>query len=312
MIALQVLLVAATAGAALTVFVLQRAGKLSPASLNVLTVVAALGLTTMIVTDWPTSVASGFWGQHNVLADILSAVLLGGTIYLAFEARESQRQEEIGASLAATGFGGVVDHLVDLDLALTYIASDVPPPVSTWSDPQKPLRWMRDPRVVEHRMDAAIRREPAALDLGPKIKAEDRARAEALVDQSLRRLMAAMRDWAPLFTSGREGRAVLVRLGRLRSALLRLGASLGQPEAQLLWQSLRVECHTLALGLELASGSPQIRPEVRLELPKELPESQEFECYREAAFGLAARGLEARDLSAIRRRLGGSNTRGCP
>jgi len=307
-IVLEVLIVAAVAAAALMVFVLQRAGKLSPRTLNVLTAIAAGLLAIMIITDWPTKVASDFWSQHSVLTDALSAVLLGGTVYLAFEARENQKQDEIGSSLAAAAYSGVVDHVVDLDLALAYMMHGDAPPIRGWDEPQKPLRWMRDPQAQKDRANpTGIRGEVAALRLHTPLQNEERERVTALIDQSVRRLMAAMRDWAPLFTSGRDGRAVLVRLGHLRTRLLQLEGALEQRRAQHLWSALRAECHVLALGLELASGSPSLRPEVFEALPDGLPPTEEWQRYNMAATALTTRELTPRELADIRRALARSS-----
>jgi hypothetical protein len=307
MIILEMLLVAAVATGALAVFVLQRAGKLSPRTLNVLTAIAAGALAVMIITDWPTKLASSFWAQHSVLTDALSAVLLGGTIYLAFEARENQKQEELGASLAATAYAGVVDHVVDLDLALAYMMRAEAAPIADWEVPQKPLRWMRDPQAQKDRSNpTGVRSDVAGLRLHTPLQNDERERVVLLIDQSLRRLMAAMRDWAPLFTAGRDGRAVLVRLGHLRKRLLQLEGALEQRRAEHLWTAMRTECHVLALGLELASGAPTLRPEVFEALPGGLRETEEWHKYRSAAATLTTRELTAQELAAIRRELGRS------
>lgn len=307
MIFLQMMVVAALAATALSVFVLQRAGKLSPQALNALTTLAAVALAVMIITDWPTKVASGFWSQHSVLTDALSAVLLGGTIYLAFEARENQKQDEIGASLAAAAYSGVVDHVVDLDLALAYMRRGEAPPIGDWDKPQKPLRWMRDPQAQKDRANSTgIRSDVAGVRLHTTLENEEREKISALIDQSVRRLMAAMRDWTPLFTAGRDGRAVLVRLGHLRTRLLQLEGALGERRAQHLWATLRTECHVLALGLELASGSPYLRREVFDTLPEGLPETEEWRRYSEAARVASGRGLTTKELASIRHELGRS------
>jgi hypothetical protein len=52
---------------------------------------------------------------------------------------------------------------------------------------------------------------------------------------------------------------VLVRVGQLRNLLLKLQATLGTNESANIWRTLRRECQVMALGLEAASGSPQIR-----------------------------------------------------
>ena len=118
--------------------------------------------------------------------------------------------------------------------------------------------------------------------------------------------MAAMRDWTPLFTAGRDGRAVLVRLGHLRTRLLQLEGALGERRAQHLWATLRTECQVLALGLELASGSPYLRREVFDVLPEGLPETEEWHRYREASRIASSRGLTAKELASIRHELGRS------
>ncbi|GAA3691077.1 hypothetical protein GCM10022376_33490 [Yimella lutea] len=83
------------------------------------------GLVAMIVSDFPLT-ANRFWADHSVLAAMLSSALLVGAVYLAYEYRELERQAELARGLSGTGLAGVVDHMVDLELALVLAVSPRP------------------------------------------------------------------------------------------------------------------------------------------------------------------------------------------
>jgi hypothetical protein len=206
----------------------------------------------MTITDWPVESLARFWADHSILSATLSTLLLLGAGFLAFEARDNLEQQELTESLATAAFGGLVDHMIDVDLALALLCEVEPPPalVSTG----KPLRWLRDERdrYVSRQAD-----DPRQVLLPVIAVAAVGEWREQVVDQALRRVMAAMRDWAPLLCQTRQGTSVLVRVGRLRNGLLLLQRQIDNDDltaASAQARLLRGECEVLALGLELGSG----------------------------------------------------------
>ncbi len=216
---------------------------------------------------WPAEALNEFWAGHAALTTTLSALLLVGAGYLAFEVRENLQQQAQTESLATAAFGGLVDHLIDVDLALACLCRRGAP--NGYTSEGKPLRWLRDQRdwLVSTRDS-----DPRWHGNGKVVAVDDWARD--VVDQAVRRVMAAMRDWAPLLVHTRDGMALLIRVGRLRNRLLDLGrhldpASWDAREAQTAACAIRAECTTLALGLELGSGVPahRARPGVLVQAP---------------------------------------------
>jgi len=230
-----------------------RRGVLSSGALVALALVCATALLAMVLTDWLSPSLRGFWDEHGVVSATLSTLLLAGAGFLAFEARENLEQTRATESLATAAFGGLVDHMLDVDLALAMLRrSDRPASMQTDG---RPLRWLREQRDD---LVSSCRRDPRlTTDSGWEPSSPGRWR-EALLDQAIRRVMAAMRDWAPLLTQTRDGIGVLVRLGHLRNHLL-----VAQQAVQTQhWvqaydevQFVRAECQVLALGLELGSGT---------------------------------------------------------
>ncbi len=305
MILAQLLLVAAVATIILAIVAAQYAGRLPQRALPGLSALVLVALAVMILSDWPLGYLTGFWNRHAVVTETLISVFLAASVYLAFEARQARRDQEVGESIAATALSGIVDHVVDIDLALAYVGSSQRPAAPDWSGPGRPLRWMREGQEQEERTSTGgIRARDADLNLA-RLAGPDREEACLLVDQAVRRLMAGMRDWAALLSAGREGKAVLERLGRLRSSLLRFETTLGQPGARQHWQDLRVECLTLALGFEIASGTPALRPETVVPPPRELSMGHEYALYASSAGHPPSSPTRTRMLAETRRRLGG-------
>lgn len=234
------------------VVVRARQGRLGRGALLGLASLCGVGLVTMTITDWPAESLARFWADHSVLSATLSTLLLVGAGFLAFEARDNLEQQELTESLATAAFGGLVDHMIDVDLALALLCDVEPPPALVTTG--KPLRWLRDERdhYVSRQSDDPRQVLPPVI----AIAALDEWR-EQLVDQALRRVMAAMRDWAPLLCQTRQGTSVLVRVGRLRNGLLLLQRQIDNDDmtaASAQARLLRGECAVLALGLELGSG----------------------------------------------------------
>lgn len=289
-----------------------RDGRLNQRVLLALTGACGLSLIVILVSDWPWGALAGFWTRHAVLSAVLSTLLLLGAGYFAFEARENVREQVLDESLSTVAFGGLVSHAVDVDLALALLLSEAEPRamwLSRKRGRERPLRWLREFR---HEYDAAC--DPRLGALPPFVAIHDGGWRLALVDQAVRRVMGGMRDWAALLGQTRDGRSVLIRLGALRNRLLRLGRLLADPEAgdealELLLK-LRCECGVLALGLELASGTDHLRPEVLVEMPPGLQAAPAWDVLKELK-GLAKELSESespeqrrRLLADVRRRLG--------
>ena len=175
-----------------------RNDRLPNGAMLVVTVGCAAGLLAMILTDWPLENLAKFWADHSILASILSSVLLLSLVFLVYERGEQRRQHQLADGLSGAGAGGIVDHVVDVEVALGLLSSPRTPaelePESwgSWIEPGRPLRWLRQGRDEILRSD----RDPRRLRIDP-----DQALApwgRELIDQAIRRLLAAMRDWSPL------------------------------------------------------------------------------------------------------------------
>ena len=260
--------------AAVALFVLVASvqlGRLSPRSLLCLALGCGLALLAMLLTDWPWGVLSKFWADHSVLSAVLSTVLLVGVGFLAFEARDARVQSNLDSSVTAAGMGGVVHHLVDVEVALALASKPNQPDVegwTNWADAGRPLRWLRDRR---DRLSRSQSGGPSAADPRSYITENeidlhtDNLWRSDLLDQGVRRIIGALRDWAPVLGRSRNGQSVLVDLGQLRNNLLAAQAKLSSGDASGALRQmtkLRRECRIMALALELGSGSITVRDEV--------------------------------------------------
>ncbi|SEP88236.1 hypothetical protein SAMN04488583_1346 [Mycobacterium sp. 88mf] len=238
--------------------------------LVVLAFACGCGLLVVLLTDWPSGVLSKFWADHSVLSAVLSSLLLVGVGFLAFEVHDTRVQSELDDSVTAAGMGGIVDHVVDIEVALALAAAPKPPDHVQWGDwsaDGRPLRWLRDRRELLNRAEAGgpsptdpRRHEPR----GQLADGADPWRTD-LIDQCVRRVIAALRDWAPVVGRSRNGQAALVDLGKLRNGLLEVEAALvaGRiSEACRIMARLRRDCRIMALALEMRSGVEQPRAEV--------------------------------------------------
>ncbi|MFW6010165.1 MAG: hypothetical protein ACOC9I_02475 [Actinomycetota bacterium] len=240
-------------------------GTLASRTLGIAAVACLVGLVVMVLTDWPTEWLAEFWSEHSVVAGLGSTLLLVGAGFLGIEAREAHERARLDEIVACSAFGGLVDHLVDVDIALALAAGAEPPPDTWgWNGGGKPLRWLRQVRVV-------VCGSPTwKLPADEAFTGSDFAHSRVLVDQSIRRLMGGMRDWAALASTSPDGRAVLARLGALRNTLMDLATALQAPTKaadrqvlRALWLCARGEAQLLSTLLELGSGASQPRPIVR-------------------------------------------------
>lgn len=259
----------AAALVALLVF-LVREQRLTRFWLTVLTAVSGLGLVVMVLSDWPFETLAQFWADHSVLASLLSTILLLALGFLAFEEAEQRRQQQLDTSLTAAGLSGVVDHVVDVEVALALLSEPVPPDArgwTSWDDQQgKPLRWLRLHRDRLNREGRALGDlDPRALPPTLPEDATGTAWRDALVDQAVRRLSAALRDWSPVIGVSRNGRVMLVAIATVRKDLMRLPEHLDKgemSEAEMLLVELRRRCRLMAFFFETVSDSYPPRPEV--------------------------------------------------
>lgn len=247
-----------------------RLGRVNRRWLVVLAVACGGGLLVMLLTDWPSGVLSKFWADHSVLSAVLSSLLLVGVGFLAFEVHDTRVQSELDENVTAAGMGGIVDHVVDIEVALALVEAPKPPdPVQwgDWSADGRPLRWLRDRHELLNRAEAGGPSPTDPRHQEPPGQLADGAESwrTDLLDQCVRRVIAALRDWAPVLGKSRNGQAALVDFGKLRNELLKVQAALvagRTSEACRIMARLRRECRIMALALEMRSGVEQPRAEV--------------------------------------------------
>ncbi len=170
------------------------------------------GLFFMLLTDWPLQIRNKFWADHSVLASTLSSALVVGVIYFVYEKRERAEQDARQTGLTGAGLGAVVRHCLHVEAALRLIESGRCPSTPQSEDEGwrygKPLSWMGDAA------DGVYSAKCANQDT--------HGCAKDLADQSMRRLLSGMREWAVLIGSSNDGTEVLLEISALRSALISL------------------------------------------------------------------------------------------
>ena len=253
------------------VIMLAREGRIRSRYLGALAVVCSIGLLAMLITDWPSEVLARFWADHSVVAGVLSTVLMLGIGFLVFEVRDVNAQEALDNSLTAAGFGGLVDHVVDVEVAMALVAAGSPPD-HLWrrkrSKTDRPLRWLRTSRSQLARSTAG---GPAPTDPRSRIDSEWPLSGKAepwrieLVNQCVRRLLAGIRDWAPVVGRSRSGVNALITFAELRNRLLEIETCLRNGDfvaADELVRDVRRRCRVLAYTLEQSSGAKPHRAAV--------------------------------------------------
>lgn len=253
----------------------RRSSSLSRAQLAVGAVVCLVLFIAVNLSDWPGTVLATFWAQHPIFAATASTLPLLGVGFFAFEAHEARvrkeradDQEELDRKVASTGRSGLVDHLVDVDVALALLAWDQADVRSRWpgyDGSGRPLRWLREGR---HRLGRgpdglALPTDPRSSGTPYEI-APDSWR-EALVDQAVRRIMAGIKEWGPLLTPSEDGTKDLIDVGSVRIELIAVAGDLtdnrsrGLP-AQI--AAVQAHCRRLAWDFEAKSGVFASRQEV--------------------------------------------------
>ncbi len=223
-------------------------------------------LTDWPLTDWPTPAINRFWGQHGVVSGTLHSILLLGVGLLSYEAGQLRAQERLDESVTAAGLGGIVDHLVDVEVGLALLSSPEPPDAHGFAEDwagSRPLQWLRQGRDrlwrIRDDREGDPRTWPPTLP-----ETTDVQWRHDLIDQCIRRLLVALRDWTPIIATSRNGTRVLVAIAELRKDLVELEAHLGDDRrvSEPLVVSLRARARLLAYFLELKSGADPHRPEV--------------------------------------------------
>ncbi len=259
--------VALTAAGVAYLVHLAREQAIAPSTVRALASLCGVGLVAMLLSDWPFELLAEFWAAHSILAATLSSVLLIGLVFLLYEEREQRAHERLDEGLSSAGLGGVVDHLVDVEVALGFLSAAGPPdgPWQEWNAPGRPLRWLRTDRPEMLNAEAGLPRRKDPRRLSPSV-AEDVSRdwQGELVDQCVRRLLAGLRDWTPLIGTSKNGVVALLAVSELRKDLMELSSLLGRnrPEADRLLRSLRQRLRVLAHFFEERSGARPHRPEV--------------------------------------------------
>jgi hypothetical protein len=209
-------------------------------------------LLVMVLSDWPSSRLNLFWAEHSVLGAVLSTLLLAGVGYLAFEAGEVSRQAALDQSVTVVGMSGLVDRLIDVEIALGLLAHPQPPGYENESG--RPLAWMRGIRnsLAKQTSDLQVPLQPlAAIDWRLN-----------LVNESVRRIIGGMRDWSALVGMSSEGREVLQRMGAVRIELLSIRQRIENGRGIDDLAHFRVYLRMLAVILEYESAPDYPRPAV--------------------------------------------------
>lgn len=258
--------VAGVACAVAYVVHLAREGAIRPGTARTLAATCGIGLIAMLLSDWPLELLSRFWADHSVLAAVLSSVLLIGLVFLVYEEREQRAQERLDDGLTSAGLGGVVDHLVDVEVALGCVCREAPPTGvwSGWAAQDRPLRWLREGRDALHGDHGRPGpRDPRSAEDLAVVEGADGWRRE-LVDQCVRRLLSGMRDWTPLIGTSKNGVFTLLAISELRKDLMKLACLIeaGDPDAVTLVATLRQRLRVLAFFFEDRSGARPPRPEI--------------------------------------------------
>ena len=182
------------------------------------------GLAAHRLADTARSTSSGTSTECS--AGTVQSVLLFGVGLLSYEAGQLRAQERLDESVTAAGLGGIVDHLVDAEVGLAFLSSPEPPDAHGWTwAPGKPLEWLRQGRERLHRHAADRTGDPRTWPATLPETTDPEWRKE-LIDQCIRRLLVALRNWTPLIATSRNGTRVLVAIAELRKDLVELDAHL--------------------------------------------------------------------------------------
>lgn len=242
---------------------------------NALNVVGFSALACFIalnLSDWPGGWLTEFWSKHSIVGATIDALLLAAVLFLLYKAGDLLVQKELDSKIAIAGRAGVVDHLVEVDVALSLACASRRRVQRLWPDwdddewcePGKALAWLRRDREIIHTRGGVLTEDdPRAWPITQPLRLEEWRRH--LVDECLRRIMAAIRDWSVVLTRSREGQLDLIKLGEIRLQLILIDDHLesGQAaQAVAAIEKCRRTCRDLAFAFETASKPNSPRPEV--------------------------------------------------
>ncbi len=227
------------------------------------------GLVIMNISDWPWEVLTEFWRDHAVVSATVSTLLLVGVGFLAFEVRDVQKQKSLDDGITAAGHSGLVDYLVQVEVALALVQQPAPPSQDMWagwSRAERPLRWLRQHQDKLDKHDGKVNAaDPRRF--GPAHAADLVGQSDwrlDLLDQCVRRVISGIKGWAPVVGRSRVGLDTLLAFGKLRNRLLVLAdlidfsdGDADLEEAAKLLTSLRASCRANARKLENGVREPR-------------------------------------------------------
>jgi hypothetical protein len=159
-----------------------------------------------------------FWSNDAIWSDTVSSAVVAGLIFMVWTYRAARAAQRRADGLSSIGLGAVVDHLVDVEMALGFLVFERPPVHQKGK--HGPLEWLdRDVLADPDQAPEDPRRAPVTCPRPEDWRAH-------LVDESLRRLMVGMRNWTPLISTSDDGIEFLLRLSGLRQDLMILQACL--------------------------------------------------------------------------------------
>lgn len=259
------------AGASYALFWARRRVRSTPAdkSEDMSLRVAALSCLALFIvvnlSDWPGTVLAQFWADHAILAATASTLPLLGVGYFAFEAHDQVAQSHLDTKVAATGRGGVVNHLIDIDVALsllTWQPSEIKRRWPGYGTDARSLTWLREGRDLLGREEGGgiLTTDPRRQSISDDFLAGRWHRD--LITECVRRVMTGIKEWGPVLGQSSDGQQDLVSLGEVRLTLL----PMIDPTRALVARDVRrlqLRCRALALGFECRSGARQhLRPQL--------------------------------------------------
>lgn len=221
----------------------------------------------MNISDWPGGFLNTFWLNHAIIGASAGTLLLGATVFLVYRHRDQQAQNRLAESIVDAGQSGLVEQLVNIDVALSLLCAQDESPLCAWPDwngPGRPLRWLNERRyeLLSTQNYRAKLTDPRALV--PSSVIQMAVWRVELIRQMIRRISSGVKEWGPIMMQSRQGQRELVTYARLRVVLLHvednLCSSLEISTAPIV--ALQQEVRALAWRLELEGQAPSQRVEL--------------------------------------------------
>ena len=260
------------AAVTLAVVPVARRRRLGNRALKIIGFSALAGFIALNLSDWPVGWLTAFWTDHSIVGATIDTLLLGAVLYLSYKAADLRLQNDLDTHIAMAGRAGVVDSLVEIEVALALACTsrakvyELWPEWSgkDWCEPGEALAWLRQHRkIIETASGRLTERDPRGWPLPATLSLEEWRRN--LVDECIRRLMATIRDWSVVLTRSRDGQLDLVKVGDLRLQLIKIDDHLEfgrAAEAVAAIEKCRRTCRQLAFSFEVGSKPNSFRPEV--------------------------------------------------